>query len=116
MQYILLIYVDPATYEGVSEAQIQAEMERYFALAPEMRERGIYVAGDGLQGVETATTVRVRDGKTVLTDGPFAETKEHLGGYYIIDAKDLDEAIEFAAKIPDVIRGSVEVRPIADYS
>jgi hypothetical protein len=116
MQYMLLIYVDPASYAGTTEEQIQAEMAQYFALGPEMRERGIYVAGDGLQGVETATTVRVRDGKRLLTDGPFAETKEHLGGFYIVDAKDLDEAIEFAAKIPDVVRGSIEVRPIAVYN
>ncbi|MEZ4515437.1 MAG: YciI family protein [Chloroflexota bacterium] len=116
MQYMLLIYADPATYADVTEEQMQAEMARYFALGPEMRERGVYVAGEGLQGVETATTVRVRDGKTLLTDGPFAETKEHLGGFYIVDAKDLDEAIEFAAKIPDVVRGSVEVRPVAVYT
>lgn len=116
MQYMLLIYVDPASYAGMTEEQVQAEMTQYFAIGPEMRERGVYVAGDGLQGVETATTVRVRDGKTMLTDGPFAETKEHLGGFYIVDAKDLDEAIEFALKIPDVVRGSVEVRPIAVYN
>ena len=116
MQYMLLIYVDPASYAGVTEEQMQAEMAQYFAIGPEMRERGAYVAGDGLQGVDTATTVRVRDGKTVLTDGPFAETKEHLGGFYIVEAKDLDEAIEWAAKIPDVVRGSIEVRPIAVYN
>lgn len=116
MQYMLLIYVDPASYAGMTEEQMQTEMAQYFALGPEMRERGAYIASDGLQGVETATTVRVRNGKTLLTDGPFAETKEHLGGFYIVDAKDLDEAIEFAGKIPDVVRGSIEVRPIAVYN
>jgi hypothetical protein len=116
MQYMLLIYVDPASYAGVTEEQMQAEMAQYFTIGPEMRERGVYVAGDALQGIDTATTVRVRDGQTLLTDGPFAETKEHLGGFYIVDAKDLDEAIEFAKKIPDVVRGSIEVRPIAVYN
>lgn len=116
MQYMLLIYVDPATYAGVTEEQQQAEMGQYFALGPQMRERSAYVSGDALQGIDTATTVRVRDGKTMLTDGPFAETKEHLGGFYIVEAQDLDEAVEWATKIPDVVRGSIEVRPIAVYN
>lgn len=116
MKYMILIYVDPATYAGVSEEQFQAEMAQYFALSPEAKARGIGVdSGEGLKGIETATTVRVRDGKTVLTDGPFAETKEHLGGFYLIDVKSLDEAIDFATRVPDVVRGSIEVRPIMDY-
>lgn len=116
MQYMLLIYVDPQTYAGVTEEQNQAEMAEYYALGPSLRERGITVSGEGLQPVETATTVRVRDGRTLTTDGPFAETKEHLGGFYLIDVANLDEAIEVATRIPDVRRGSVEIRPVMVYS
>lgn len=113
MKYMILIYVDPSTYASVSEEQSQVEMAQYFALGPEARSRGIGVdSGDALQGIETATTVRVRDGKTVLTDGPFAETKEHLGGFYIVDVQNLDEAIDFASRVPDAVRGSIEVRPL----
>ncbi len=115
MKYMILIYVDPASYAGVSEAQQQAEMGEYYALGPSFRERGYEVTGDGLQPVETATTVRRRDGQYLITDGPFAETKEHLGGYYLIDCKNLDEALEFARAVPDVRHGSVEVRPVMDY-
>jgi hypothetical protein len=116
MQYMLLIYVDPATYQGVTEEQSQAEMAEYFALGPSLRERGIEISGEGLQPITTATTVRVRDGQPLITDGPFAETKEHLGGFYLVDVPDLDAAIEVAQRIPDVRRGSVEIRPVAVYS
>ena len=83
MQYMLLIYVDPVTYAGVTDKQNQAEMAEYFALGPSLRERGITMSGEGLQPITTATTVRVRDGQALITDGPFAETKEHLGGFYL---------------------------------
>ncbi|MBP6787196.1 MAG: YciI family protein [Candidatus Promineofilum sp.] len=116
MQYMLLIYVDPATYAGVTDEQNQAEMAEYFAFGPSLRERGIEVSGEGLQPITTATTVRVRDGQALITDGPFAETKEHLGGFYLVDVPDLDAAIELAQRIPDVRRGSVEIRPVAVYS
>ena len=116
MRYLLLIYVDPATYEGVTEAEGQAEMEEYFALGPSVRARGIEISGEGLQPIATATTVRVRDGRPLITDGPFAETKEHLGGYYLVDVDNLDEAIAIAQRIPDVRRGSVEIRPVVDFS
>ncbi len=116
MQYMLLIYVDPATYEGVTEAENEAEMAEYFALGPSLRERGIQLSGEALQPVTTATTVRVRDGKTLATDGPFAETKEHLGGFYLVDCANLDEAIDVAKRIPDVRRGSIEIRPVVDFS
>lgn len=116
MQYMLLIYVDPATYEGVTEAENEAEMAEYFALGPSLRERGIQVSGEALQPVTTATTVRVRDGQTLTTDGPFAETKEHLGGFYLVDCANLDEAIDVAKRIPDVRRGSIEIRPVVDFS
>ena len=115
MQYMLLIYVDPATYAGVTEEQNQAEMAEYFALGPSLRERGIEISGEGLQPVTTATTVRVRDGQALITDGPFAETKEHLGGFYLVDVPDLDAAIEVAQRIPDVRRGSVEIRPVVVF-
>jgi hypothetical protein len=116
MQYMLLIYVDPTTYEGVTEAENEAEMAEYFALGPSLRERGISVSGEALQPVTTATTVRVRGGQVLTTDGPFAETKEHLGGFYLIDVANLDEAIAVAKRIPDVRRGSVEIRPVVDFS
>jgi hypothetical protein len=116
MRYAILIYVDPATYESVSEADQQAEMGEYYALGPSFRERGWEVSGEALQPVATATTVRQRDGQFLVTDGPFAETKEHLGGFYLVDCADLDEAMEFARRVPDVRRGSIEVRPVVDFS
>ena len=116
MRYAILIYVDPATYEGVSEAENQAEMGEYYALGPSFRERGWEVSGEALQPVETATTVRIRNGKILTTDGPFAETKEHLGGFYVVDCENLDEAMEFARAVPDVKRGSIEIRPVVDFS
>ena len=116
MQYAILIYVDPTTYANVSEAEQQAEMAEYFALGPSFRERGWQVTGEALHPVMTATTVRQRDGQFLVTDGPFAETKEHLGGFYVVDCANLDEALEFARSIPDVRRGSIEVRPVVDFS
>ncbi|MCA9866966.1 MAG: YciI family protein [Anaerolineae bacterium] len=116
MRYLILIYVDPATYASVSEAEQQAEMAEYYALGPTFRERGWDVSGEALQPVDTATTVRQRDGKFLVTDGPFAETKEHLGGFYLVDCANLDEALEFARSVPDVRRGSIEVRPVLEFS
>ena len=113
MKYMLLIYSDPSAWSndpGEGE-KIYAE---YGAFTQEILESGEMVAGDPLRGIETATSVRVREGKTVTTDGPYAETKEHLGGYYIVDVKDLDRAIELAGKIPDSRTGVVEVRPVMD--
>jgi hypothetical protein len=105
MQYMLLIYV-PA------DGSEQAESSAWMRYTEELQQAGIMVAGDGLQGPDTAQTVRVRDGETLITDGPFAETKELLGGYYLIDVPDLDAALGWAAKIPSVGFGSVEVRPV----
>jgi hypothetical protein len=116
MRYAILIYVDPATYEGISKDVEQAEMAEYYALGPSFRERGWEVSGEALQPVTTATTVRQRDGQFLVTDGPFAETKEHLGGFYLVDCDNLDEAMEFARRVPDVRRGSIEVRPVVDFS
>ncbi len=115
MQYILLIYGPEPTEEPSAEA-IAAEMDAYNAFTEHIRERGAMKGGEALQPTATATTVRVRDGKTVSTDGPFAETKEVLGGFYQVEAADLDEAIGYAAMIPGAKRGSIEVRPIVDFS
>ena len=111
MKYMLLIYGDPSAYNPADGDKIMGE---YMAFTQEILDSGEMVAGDPLQGTETATTVRVRDGKRSTTDGPFAETKEVLGGYYIVDVKDLDRAVELASKIPDSRTGSVEVRPVRD--
>lgn len=109
MKYVLLIYgVEPT---AMTEAEINAEIEAYNAFGEIIEKRGVYVSGEALHPIKTATTVRVRDGKTLTTDGPFAETKEQLGGFYILDCKDLDEAIEMAALIPGAKDGSVEIRP-----
>jgi hypothetical protein len=112
-QYMLLIY-SPTDVERPAE-ELQAEMPRWFSYTQELQESGAMVAGDALQPVESATTVRVRDGETVISDGPFAETKEALGGYYLVDVPDLDAALAWAAKIPNVGYGSVEVRPVVVF-
>jgi hypothetical protein len=109
-QYMLLIY--SPTDANLSPEEMQAELPRWFEYTEGLRNAGIMVAGDALKGGETATTVRVRDGDTQITDGPFAETKELLGGYYIIDVPDLDTALEHAARMPNIQYGSVEVRPV----
>src|SRR5262245_59185534 len=112
MQYLLLIHSDPSRWENVTEDERNAVMGEYVALAAEMRERNVYVDGSQLQPVTTATTLRVVDGETTVTDGPFAETKEALGGYILVDTESLDEAIEWAARIPAARHGAVEVRPL----
>ena len=112
MKYAMLIYTDQATEAKKSPEEQQAIMGAYFAFTNNVKEKQLYKAGEALHPTTTATTVRVRNGKTLSTDGPFAETKEQLGGFYILDCKDLDEAVEYAAKIPGAAHGSVEVRPI----
>ena len=114
MRYLLLLYTaeDAGPAEGSPEQA--AEMQQWFAYTEELRASGCMLGGEPLHGVDTATTVRVRDGSTVTTDGPFAETKEVLGGFYMIDVADLDEATAWAAKIPSAPYGSVEVRPIME--
>jgi hypothetical protein len=114
MQYVLLIYTQEPTEEVPAEA-IAAQMGEYNAFTQHLRDRGAMLAGEALDGVATATTVRVVDGRTITTDGPFAETKETLGGFYLVDAADLDEAIAYAAMIPGAKYGCIEVRPIWDY-
>ena len=113
-QYMLLIYTP--TDSRLSPEEQAAEMPRWYAYSQGLRDAGVHVAGEALMGVETATTVRVRAGETQITDGPFAETKELLGGYYIIEVPDLDTALAHAAEIPSVGRGSVEVRPVMELS
>jgi hypothetical protein len=112
MQYLMLIYEAEASWEKMSPADQGKMYEEYGKFSNGVKASGKFMAGHQLKPVATATTVRVRDGKRMTTDGPFAETKEQLGGFYMIDAKDLDEAIAIAAKIPSAKVGSIEVRPI----
>lgn len=111
MQYILLIYHSEADYTRRSDEENQAISREYMKVTDEIKASGHFQAGQRLQPVAMATTVRKRDGKVLKTDGPFAETREQLGGYYIIEAKDLDDATAVAAKLPGARLGSVEVRP-----
>jgi hypothetical protein len=111
MRYLLLIY-GPEPTEDPAPEEAAAVMAAYNAFTEHIRSKNAYLGGEALEPTATATTVRVRDGQTLTTDGPFAETKEALGGYYLVEAKDLDEAIDFAARIPGSQIGSVEVRPI----
>ena len=112
MQYMLLIYGDESRWDSLADDERNAVYEEYFALSRELGERGALIGAHELQPTPAATSVRVRDGETTVTDGPFAETKEALGGYYLIEAESLDEAIEWAAKIPAARDGIVEVRPV----
>jgi hypothetical protein len=112
MKYLLLIYENEKAGEGPSEAEQGKIFQEYVDYTNRIRKAGNYIAGEALQPVSTATTVRVKNGKTLTTDGPFAETREQLGGFYMVEAKDLDEAIKLATGIPAVRTGSIEVRPI----
>ena len=112
MRYLLLIYQNEADHAKLSQEELGAEYAAYGAYGEEVQKRGAFLSGEPLMPTNTATTVRVRGGKTLTTDGPFAETKEQLGGYYLLNCKDLDEAITLAAKIPAVKHGSIEIRPI----
>lgn len=116
MRYLLLICTSEEEDAKRTPAEQEANMGAYFAFTNEAREAGVYVGGEALQPTATATTVRVRDGKTLTTDGPFAETKEQMGGYYMVDVENLDEAIKWAAKIPGAANGSIEVRPIWEFN
>src|SRR5436305_1223409 len=114
MHYLLLIYQDEAARSQWSEEELAAEYRDYLTFSVESEKRGVS-AGAALMPTNTATTVRVRNGKILTTDGPFAETKEQLGGYYQFNCKDLDEAIELAAKIPGAAYGSIEIRPVMEF-
>lgn len=115
MRYICLIYTSESEDAKMTEAEQQANMGAYWAFTEAVNSAGVNTGGDALMPTSTATTVRVRDGKTMTTDGPFAETKEQLGGFYILDCPNLDEAIEWAAKIPGAAHGSIEVRPVMEF-
>jgi len=112
MQFLLLIYEEESAAAKLSEAQMEQLMGEYFSFTEKLKTDGHFVGGNALDPVSTATTVRVNNGKKSLTDGPFAETKEQLGGYYLVEAEDLDQACDIAARIPAARTGCVEVRPV----
>jgi hypothetical protein len=112
MRYILLICTDESVSEGLSPAEYSAALAEYAAFGEEIERRGILQGGERLRRTTDATTVQVRDGEVLVADGPFAETKEQVGGFYLVDCQDLDEAIEVASKIPGARYGTIEVRPI----
>ena len=116
MRYLLMIYENEAVHAQLSQQELSTEYEAYNAFSTEVQKRGVFLSGEALMPITTATTVRVRDGGTLTTDGPFAETKEQLGGYYMLNCQDLDEAIECAAKIPAAKDGSIEIRPIMEFN
>jgi len=112
MQYMLLIYGDEKWYATASPEELQSTMSAYFAYTRALQEANVWLAGAPLEDTQSATTVRVTGGKTQTADGPFAETKEQLGGYYLIDVVNADEALTWAARCPGASRGSIEVRPV----
>lgn len=112
MQYLLMIYDDEKISNNWDEETQGKWMERYISLVADLKEKGVFIGGERLVEVENATSVRVRDGKTMITDGPFAETKEQLGGYFLVECDNLDQATEIAAQIPSSEIGTVEVRPL----
>ncbi len=112
MRYAFLIYTSEAHQAAMNQAEMGTLMQGYNAFSEEVNKRGVFVSGEPLQSISKATTVRIRDGKTLMTDGPFAETKEQLVGFYVLECKNLDEAAAFAAKIPDVKHGAIEIRPV----
>ena len=115
MRYMLLIYGDEKSRAKMSEPEVRALFKEFEEFTESIRNSGAYQASDPLQPTISATTVRMKNGKTLMTDGPFAETKEQLGGYYIVEAKNLDEALSIAGRIPSLhIGGSIEVRPIRE--
>jgi hypothetical protein len=115
VRYLLLIYSDPALGPQLGTPELDAQRLRWNAYTEALQASGNMLAGDALQGAETATSVRVRGGQQLTTDGPFAETKEILGGFYMIDVDDLDQALALAAKMPNIEYGTVEVRPVLEY-
>jgi len=115
MRYLLLIYQDENAHAQWSQERLAAEFAAYNAYTEEVTKSGVMLGGEAIMRTNTATTVRVRNGKVLTTDGPFAETKEQLGGYYLMNCKDLDEAIALAARIPTASDGSIEIRPIMEF-
>lgn len=116
MRYLCLIYDEEAKMANMSQEEGEQFMGEYFQFTEDIKKGGQYVAGEALHPVSTATTLRVRNGKVSTTDGPFAETKEQLGGFYLIEARDLNEALQIAQRIPSSRTGSIEVRPVVDFS
>lgn len=114
MRYMLLLYGAEDAGPQPGSPDFEAEMAKWFAFTEELTQSGAHLGGEALEGSETATSVRVRDGQTLTTDGPFAETKEVLGGFYMIDVEDLDAARAWAAKVPNAPYGTVEIRPIME--
>src|SRR4029077_13427686 len=112
MKYLCLIYQDESARQAMLKADADAMRGEYFAYTDGIKKSGHYLGGNALQPTAAATTVRVRNGKTATTDGPFAETKEQLAGYYLVEAKDLNDAIQVGARIPGARFGSIEVRPV----
>jgi len=116
MKYMLLIYNNPEQEPNYGTPEFEAMMGGYFAANEKMQTDGVLCEGEGLQGIETATSLRTRSGKVETMDGPFAETREHLGGYYVVNVPDLDAALKYAALIPAANYGTIEIRPLMDYN
>ena len=115
MKYLCLVYHEESTIDALPKSEYDAIMGEVLAYREELRRGGHYITSSALQYVQAATTIRVRDGRLSVTDGPFAETREQLGGFYLIEARDLNEAIRLASKMPPARLGSIEVRPIKEY-
>jgi hypothetical protein len=115
MKYLCLIYDDESLWERMPKAETDGVMREYMSFTADIGRSGHMLGGEQLQPTSAATTVRVREGRTVVSDGPFAETKEQLGGFYLIEARDLNEAIQVAARIPSARLGSIEVRPVVSH-
>jgi hypothetical protein len=115
MRYLLLIYGDESAYAGISEADMQADMQKWMEYTAALQEAGAMTSGEALQPTATATSVRDDNGSPLVTDGPFAETREQLGGYYVLDVENLDAAIEWAHRCPGVKYGTIELRPIQEF-
>lgn len=115
MQYMMLLYADPSAEPSPGTPEFDAYMAGFYALTAKMKADGAFLGGDGLQGVETATSLRVRGGRAEVMDGPFAETREHLGGYYLMEVPDLDAALAYARMVPVAGIGTVELRPVMIY-
>jgi hypothetical protein len=115
MKYLCLIYDDERKIADMPKGESDAFMGEYFTFTEDIRKSGHYIAGEALHPVSTATTIRIRNNKLATTDGPFAETKEQLGGFYLIEARDLNEAVQIASRIPSVRYGSIEVRPVVNF-
>jgi hypothetical protein len=115
MKYLLLLFGDESSWAGMTEEEAGAELAAYERYGEEATKAGVFVSGEGLQPTSTATTMRIVGGERILSDGPFAETKEQLGGFYVLDCKDLDDALAWAERCPASESGSIEIRPVMDY-